>query len=546
MPTIPLRSVFDRLFLAVVLAAATGFVLAHTAFAPAQQSPAASQQPAAAVPQPANQAPASPPAIQAPAPQPDAPAAAQTGQPQAGEVTEEQLKQKLVGKTFYLRGGYLDDSLTFNEHGELSGHSPKGSYTLSLIEVSRVRLLKHKVEIEGIRYGLHFLGALPYEDPTASVDKVRITPKKKVVRITIDREMVVKPKKVQPVKVRPEKPGKASAGSTPAAAVAKPGAPEGAATPPEAATAVAAPDQAAPQTTPAKATAAPAEATPAAPAPSEAAPQAAATEASTAPAAPAPTPGQESAAATPAAASEAPSATEPTATAAEAEPAQAAGAETPEISPADELKASIAATPEAERPADPTSVTTTTSPAHAAQLLQDALDAVLAPGLDDRMMAAMPEFWKLYYQAAAAKTDYHPSDPTVMRQSTVDKKARLVTIFEPESNHWAQENGVAGMALYYAVIGPDGQIREIAVGRPIGFGLDENAVEDIRKAKFEPAMKDGKPVSVLLDLVVQFRIFSKRTAAAASSSLLDRPKSDKPDEPILPGPYSVPHPPPDR
>ena len=35
---------------------------------------------------------------------------------------------------------------------------------------------------EGVRYGLHFLGALPNEDPTKAVDKVEITPKKKVVR----------------------------------------------------------------------------------------------------------------------------------------------------------------------------------------------------------------------------------------------------------------------------------------------------------------------------------------------------------------------------
>jgi hypothetical protein len=64
--------------------------------------------------------------------------------------------------------------------------------------------------------------------------------------------------------------------------------------------------------------------------------------------------------------------------------------------------------------------------------------------------------------------------------------------------------------------------------------LDENAVEAIRAAKFEAAIKDGKPVPVLLDLVVQFRIFSKRTAKTGST-----PPSDKPAEPSLPGPYSV-------
>jgi hypothetical protein len=121
----------------------------------------------------------------------------------------------------------------------------------------------------------------------------------------------------------------------------------------------------------------------------------------------------------------------------------------------------------------------------------------------------------------------------VLRQNTVDQKARLLTTFEPDSNEFAQAHDVAGMALYHTVIGSDGKAGEIAVGRPIGFGLDENAVATIRKASFQPAIKDGKPVAVLLDLVVQFRIFSKRTSSTSPYEAIDEPA-----EPVLPGPYS--------
>jgi TonB family protein len=331
----------------------------------------------------------------------------------------------LAGKPLYLRGRYLDDSLTFNEHGVLAGHSPQGSYTLSVVEIDKVRLTKHKVELEGARYGMHFLGALPYEDPTKAVDRVKITPKKKVLRITIDREVVVKPKKEK------EK-GKG----------------------------------------------------------------------------------------------------------AKSQPAKAAQAAAAEPTDANEAKAEIAAASPEERPADPNSVTTTISPAHAAQTLKDALDKIFAPGLDERMMASMPAFWQLYYEAAADKTDYRPKDPSVLRQNTVDTKASLLSTFEPGSNEYAQSSGVAGMALYHAVIGPDGKPGEIAVARPIGFGLDESAVDAIRNAKFSPAMKDGKPVSVLLDLVVQFRIYSKRTGVTGAPE-----EAQKPATPVLPGPYSIQHPP---
>lgn len=393
----------------------------------------------------------------------------------------------LVGKELYLRSGYLDDSLAFNEHGKLIGHSAQGSYTLCGVEIDKVRLTKHKVELEGARYGLHFLGALPYEDPTKAVDRVRITPRKKILKITIDRELVVK------AKVKKEKEKKLETAAKPAA--------------------------------PAPSVAANA----AASAPAASAPGSAPEPASAASAAPAPAPENSSAAS---AESQSPAA--PASTAAAVSASQPPAGAQPEEPDTDEAQKEIAAASPEERPADPNSVTATTSPAHAAQVLKDALGNIFSVGLDDRLLEAMPDFWKLYYQAAAAHTDFRPTDPTVLRQNTVDTKARLLTTFEPASNEFAQSAGVAGMALYHAVIGPDGKPAEIAVARPIGFGLDESAVDAISKAQFAPALKDGKPVPVLLDLVVQFRIYSKRTNVTDSPD-----QAQKPPAPALPGPYSV-------
>jgi TonB family protein len=428
----------------------------------------------------------------------------------ASAISDAELKQMLVGKQLYLRGGFLGDTLNFDEHGHIVGHSPHGSYTLSIVQIDHVRLTKHKVELEGTRFGLHFNEQLAYEDSSKAYDKVRITPNKKVVRITFDREMVVNPKKKkEPAKgkgTKPAIPASLAAGATPA--------PAPAAT--ETATA--------PMPSPAPTATAPAD--------SPVATQTAATELAAAPSTPASVPApDQTAQASGVPAATGPAVTGPTA----AEPASEPG----EMSDADQLKASIAATPEAERPADPSSVTTTTSQAHANQLLRDALDATFAPGLDERMMAAMPDFWKLYYQSVAEKRDYRPADASIQRQNTVDEKAHLLTSFEPDSNDFAQSAGVAGMALYHTVIGPDGKPGEISVARPIGFGLDENAVAAIRKAKFSPAIKDGKPVPVMLDLVVQFRIFSNRTAVQGRPEAADE---DKTAESKLPGPYSLPRP----
>jgi outer membrane biosynthesis protein TonB len=417
--------------------------------APTAQPPASDQTPQATTPAPPPETTPAPPADNQPptpaaAPSPSAPAhtSGSSHASEPAEITEEEIKGLLVGKQLFLRGGYLDNDLGYNEHGVLVSHSPQGSYTLSAIRIDKVHLAKHKLELEGERFGLHFLGALPYEDPTKAVDRVNITPKKKVVKISIDRELVVKPK---------EKKEKNEKGK------------------------------------------------PANPAPKPATAQTPAT---------APTP---SAVPAPVSPAEAPDATE----------AQA------------DAQAEIAAAPAAERPADAKSVTTTISQAHANTLLRGALDNVFAQPFDSRMMESMPGFWKLYYAAAAAKTDYKPADPNVLRQGEVDKKARLTSTFEPQSNEYAQDHGVAGICLYHVVIGADGKPGEIAVARPIGFGLDENAVDSIRKATFEPAIKGGNPVPVMLDLVVEFRIYSKRTAVTGN------PSQQQPAAPSLPGPYST-------
>jgi TonB family protein len=332
----------------------------------------------------------------------------------APAVSEAELRQQLQGKTFYLRSGYLDNTLHFDEAGRLDGNSPKASYTLSLAEITRVRLEKHRLQLEAVRYGLHFLGASPTEDQTAAVDKVRLTTAKKPLIITIDREQVAKPKKEK------EKHEKHRGPQTPADS--------------------------------------------------------------------------------------------PSAAAAATQPAAGAEAES------DRHHA------------------ITDSEANANRTLAQALDVVFASGIDDRMIATLPDYWRLYYQSVAERHAYKPADPAVLRPGDVDQKARLVSVIDPPSNEFAQKNGVAGMALYHVVIGADGRPREIAVGRPIGFGLDENAVKSIQQAKFEPATKAGQPVPVTLDLLVRFRIYSKRTGQASNQPAAG---TAQPAAPMLPGPYTA-------
>ena len=43
--------------------------------------------------------------------------------------------------------------------------------------------------------------------------------------------------------------------------------------------------------------------------------------------------------------------------------------------------------------------------------------------------------------------------------------------------------------------------------KPIGLGIEQKALETVRHWKFQPAVKDGKPVPVFLNIEVQFRLY---------------------------------------
>jgi len=430
-------------------------------------------------------------------------------------ITEELLKVMLVGKRLYLRSGYLSDNLTFNEHGGLVGHSPEGSYTLCNVQITNVTLLKHKVVLEGTRYGMHFLGALPSEEAEKSVALIRLAPPKmkKTVHITIDREQIVKPPKVKRPKVHKLSGKAATAARVAAADKAK----QEENTKVEEILAKLHADR-----------------------PIAAAKSADILSEATASAAAAPYTSEVTAAALAQAAEAAkPEVPEPTPTSPEAKEL------TPEEQAKAEIAASIAAAPPEERPIDTNTVTHTTSPVHAARVLRKALDNAFSVGLDRRMLDAMPDYWKHYYEAQASRIVYRPKDPGIARPRDVDTLPSLITSVEPDSNTYAQASGITGPSLYRVIIGANGEIGDIAVMRPIGFGLDENAVAAIRKATFKPAIQNGQPIATYADLFITFRIYSKRTALAAAAAAANKDHNvadSRKKEHKLPGPYTLLHP----
>jgi TonB family protein len=316
-------------------------------------------------------------------------------------LTEDALRARYVGKLIFLRGSYLGDDLNFDVNGKVNGSPTVASFTLSAFEVRKVNLSKHKLEIEADRYGLHYFGALPYEDETKSFDQVKIS--KKPVHITIEREVIVIPKVKKEKKKKEATPQELAAAQSlktrdAAAAVAAPGAVQ--------------------------------------------------------PATPAATP--------------------------------AAAAET------NEALAAI-------------------SPAHSAMVMNKALDSIFANNIDQAMMSHLPEYWQEYFVSKSQHRPYMPADASIKVVGDGVTPPQVLNSIDPSSNEYAQKFGIAGMELLRTVVDSTGVPRQIAIARPIGFGLDEKAVEAVKNSHFRPATLNGQPVPVVVDLVVTFRIYSNRT-----------------------------------
>jgi TonB family protein len=78
---------------------------------------------------------------------------------------------------------------------------------------------------------------------------------------------------------------------------------------------------------------------------------------------------------------------------------------------------------------------------------------------------------------------------------------------DPEYSEEARKAKYQGTCVLWLVVGADGKPREIRVQRTLGLGLDEKAIEAVKTWRFEPALKDGKPVAVQINVEVSFRLY---------------------------------------
>jgi TonB family protein len=83
---------------------------------------------------------------------------------------------------------------------------------------------------------------------------------------------------------------------------------------------------------------------------------------------------------------------------------------------------------------------------------------------------------------------------------------RIHSFFIPVYTPEARARGVEGEVVLSVLFQRNGKVKDVVVERGLGYGLNERAVEAVKKTSFEPARVDGKPVDMRAQLVFTFRL----------------------------------------
>jgi TonB family protein len=77
----------------------------------------------------------------------------------------------------------------------------------------------------------------------------------------------------------------------------------------------------------------------------------------------------------------------------------------------------------------------------------------------------------------------------------------------PRYSEAARDLRYQGTVVLWVLLDETGAIKELKLQRVLGAGLDDQAVLTVRQWSFAPAMKDGKPVSVQINIEVNFHLY---------------------------------------
>jgi TonB family protein len=149
---------------------------------------------------------------------------------------------------------------------------------------------------------------------------------------------------------------------------------------------------------------------------------------------------------------------------------------------------------------------------------------------DEELIDSVPDYWRPFLKtlhARAGKPDDEPAakqkmvDLPTPREAAAGKEVAPMKIdgklvkaprarFTPEPSFTELARNklrAEGVVVLSVIIDREGKVQRPIIIRPIGGGLDEQAIETVKLWKFDPATKDGEPVAVEMAIEVAFNLY---------------------------------------
>jgi TonB family protein len=148
----------------------------------------------------------------------------------------------------------------------------------------------------------------------------------------------------------------------------------------------------------------------------------------------------------------------------------------------------------------------------------------------DRMLRAASARNALTYESAAdesaaERVEEMPEEGSIRAAGFTPPK--LINRVRPDYTEEADRADISATVEALAVFRANGEVGEIEITRWAGFGLDDAAARAIRQLKFNPATRDGLPVSVRALIRYNFRRLSSSEAQGSQPEPASAP-TEKP------------------
>jgi TonB family protein len=91
------------------------------------------------------------------------------------------------------------------------------------------------------------------------------------------------------------------------------------------------------------------------------------------------------------------------------------------------------------------------------------------------------------------------------RSTPVDVMPVLLSLPPPIYPAEARKMGTEGLVLVRALVGKDGRVEEVRIFHGV-TGLDDAAMDSVRRARFEPALERGEAIRVWVQVPIRFTL----------------------------------------